>query len=354
MDRNARIVLHQHRSSIGRRAKATQAVEFFNVLTSPALLDTVESVLPEHRERLYPPSVTSSMFMRQVLESDGSCQKAVNGWAAQRVADHPTQLSALAAVPLQDVDVAIAELDYARHTLHLAGVEIGCNINGCPVGASELEPFFAAAAALDMPVFVPSMRPANRERLVGPAALEVALGFPSEIGLATASAISGNLLLRHPTLRIAFSHGGGALAMLLPRLQHAWHTLPEVRENMPVAPARQRRRTHLLACCPAGTSVHCMLLPPLTLMTCPVMKDASSDARNATVATTSSIEARRPVGIRPIIFPKKSGYRRAFSASRGPPVSTPEGATVLTVIPCGANSRARPELMPCMPPLAAL
>ena len=27
------------------------------------------------------------MFMRQVLESDGSCQKAVNGWAAQRAAD---------------------------------------------------------------------------------------------------------------------------------------------------------------------------------------------------------------------------------------------------------------------------
>ena len=27
------------------------------------------------------------MFMRQVLEADGSCQKAVNGWAAQRAAD---------------------------------------------------------------------------------------------------------------------------------------------------------------------------------------------------------------------------------------------------------------------------
>ncbi|MGP1684958.1 MAG: IS4 family transposase, partial [Giesbergeria sp.] len=41
----------------------------------------------EHRERLYPPTVALSMFMRQVLESDGSCQKAVNGWAAQRAAD---------------------------------------------------------------------------------------------------------------------------------------------------------------------------------------------------------------------------------------------------------------------------
>ena len=86
MDRNARSALHQRQTGIGRRAKATQAVEFFNVLTSAQLLETTESVLPEHRERLYPPTVVLSMFMRQVLEADGSCQKAVNGWAAQRAA----------------------------------------------------------------------------------------------------------------------------------------------------------------------------------------------------------------------------------------------------------------------------
>ena len=87
MDRNARNVLHQRRTSIGHRSRATQAVEFFNVLTSPELLQTTEALLPEHRERLYPPMVALSMFMRQVLEADGSCQKAVNGWAAQRAAD---------------------------------------------------------------------------------------------------------------------------------------------------------------------------------------------------------------------------------------------------------------------------
>jgi hypothetical protein len=57
------------------------------VLTSKELLQTTEALLPEHRERLYPPTVTLSMFMRQTLEADASCQKAVNGWAAQRAAD---------------------------------------------------------------------------------------------------------------------------------------------------------------------------------------------------------------------------------------------------------------------------
>lgn len=87
MDRKARAVLQQRRRGIQRRANSTEAVEFFNVLTSPELLETTEALLPEHRERLYPPTVTLSMFMRQALEADGSCQKAVNGWAAQRAAD---------------------------------------------------------------------------------------------------------------------------------------------------------------------------------------------------------------------------------------------------------------------------
>lgn len=62
-------------------------MEFFNVLTSMELLETTEALLPVHRERLYPATVTLPMFMRQTLEADASCQKAVNGWAAQRDAD---------------------------------------------------------------------------------------------------------------------------------------------------------------------------------------------------------------------------------------------------------------------------
>jgi len=87
MDRRVQSALHQRRSKIKCLAKSTEAVEFFNVLTSPELLDATEALLPEHRERPYPPTVTLAMFMRQALEADGSCQKAVNGWAAQRAAD---------------------------------------------------------------------------------------------------------------------------------------------------------------------------------------------------------------------------------------------------------------------------
>ncbi len=58
---------------------------YFNLLTSDALLDKVEELLPEHRERLYPPTETLSMFLTQAMSADRSCQSVVNQTAVQRL-----------------------------------------------------------------------------------------------------------------------------------------------------------------------------------------------------------------------------------------------------------------------------
>jgi hypothetical protein len=79
--------LQQQRKTIVNHAERSGAVDFFNLLTGEQLLGLTEALLPEHRERLYPPSVALSMFIKQVLEEDGSCQRAVNGWAAQRAGE---------------------------------------------------------------------------------------------------------------------------------------------------------------------------------------------------------------------------------------------------------------------------
>lgn len=86
-NRNAEFEFHQHAKRVNHRVREIEAVDFFNLLTGPALLEMTDSYLPEHRERLYPPTVTLSMFMMQALNEDSSCQKAVAGWAAQRTAE---------------------------------------------------------------------------------------------------------------------------------------------------------------------------------------------------------------------------------------------------------------------------
>ena len=76
----------QIRQQVRAQAQASGACAFFNLLTGPDLLDEVESLLPPHRERLFPPTETLSIFLAQTLDADRSCQKAVNGAAMQRLA----------------------------------------------------------------------------------------------------------------------------------------------------------------------------------------------------------------------------------------------------------------------------
>lgn len=57
---------------------------FFNILANDKLFDKVEELLPEYRERIFPPTETLSMFLAQVVNPDSSCQKAVNDSAFKR------------------------------------------------------------------------------------------------------------------------------------------------------------------------------------------------------------------------------------------------------------------------------
>ena len=55
---------------IKKCAENTDLYQFFNLLTCPELLSTVEALLPEHRERLYPPTKKLSMFLAQALKGN--------------------------------------------------------------------------------------------------------------------------------------------------------------------------------------------------------------------------------------------------------------------------------------------
>jgi len=166
----------------------------------------------------------------------------LNGTIAQMADASMGRMVGLGAVPLQDVDLAIRELERLMATPGFAGVEIGSNVNGEPIGAARFDAFFEASAELGAAVFVHALRPTGKARLVGPAQLVQALAFPTDVGLAAASAITSNLIVRHPRLRIAFSHGGGTLASLLPRLVQASRVFEPLRDTLELDAREQARR----------------------------------------------------------------------------------------------------------------
>jgi aminocarboxymuconate-semialdehyde decarboxylase len=165
----------------------------------------------------------------------------LNDEIAAMVARAPQRLVGLGAVPLQDLDAALTELEYVFKTLKFSGVEIASHVNGTSIGDPKFEPFFAAAEQMGAAIFVHALRPAGQDRIVGPFS-EQAVCFPGDIALACASMITGGVAARHPGLRIAFSHGGGAMAMLLPRLVHAWQMTPKAKEALKESPAATARR----------------------------------------------------------------------------------------------------------------
>ncbi|RZA31716.1 MAG: amidohydrolase [Lysobacteraceae bacterium] len=174
----------------------------------------------------------------------GQLLRYVNEQIAEMAALSGGRLVGMGAVPLQDIDLALAELDYLSDKLGFRAIEIGSNINGKPPGAPEFALFFAACAEKGVAVFVHALKPAGAERLVGPAKLLPALAYPTDVGLAAASVLTSNLIGRHPGLRMAFSHGGGTLAMLLPRLEQARKVFPELLDAMPLSPSEQARRLY--------------------------------------------------------------------------------------------------------------
>ena len=68
------------KQNIHHYAQNSDSFYFFNLLTSDGLLNTIEHLLPEHREREYPPTEILSMFLAQCMNADRSDKK----WATIR------------------------------------------------------------------------------------------------------------------------------------------------------------------------------------------------------------------------------------------------------------------------------
>ena len=163
----------------------------------------------------------------------------VNDTIVGMVEQAPDKFAALGCVPLQDVEVAVRELERLMASGHFRGVEIGTNVNGVVIGDGRFLPFYEAAEALGASIFIHPLHPTGLDRLVGPPALAQLLAFPSETALSVASLITGDVLDRHRRLRIAVSHGGGGFALTLPRLMFGWsHIKTPPTGRTPVEQAR--------------------------------------------------------------------------------------------------------------------
>ena len=144
--------------------------------------------------------------------------RVTNEYIAGLVAAFPSRFLGLGTVPMQDPDLAAAEIAEVLKA-GLAGVEIASNINGASLHDSRFDGFWAEAQRLGSAVFVHAM-PVPSDRIPGPAMATFGVG--AEGALAAASIISGGVAAKYPSLRIAFSHAAGGFPLMLTRAQWFW------------------------------------------------------------------------------------------------------------------------------------
>ena len=150
----------------------------------------------------------------------------------------PHAFCALATLPLQDVELALAEFDRTT-ALGFAGVAIGSNIAGVELDDPRLEPFWGACARRDALVFIHPHHQVGSARM-REYYLHNCVGNPEETGLAAARLIFGGVLERH-RLRVVLSHAGGVLPQIVGRLDHAYAVRPECK-TIPQPPSAYAAR----------------------------------------------------------------------------------------------------------------
>ena len=145
--------------------------------------------------------------------------RSVNEQGARTASDNPGRFGLFAALPLPDIDGAIAEATYALDELKADGVVVETNHHGLYMGDPKLDPLFAELNRRQAVVFMHPTSPTC------PGCLALSLGYPRpmiEFMFETTRAVT-NLILsgtldKFPNIKLIVPHAGAALPVLADRI----------------------------------------------------------------------------------------------------------------------------------------
>jgi aminocarboxymuconate-semialdehyde decarboxylase len=156
----------------------------------------------------------------------------VNDGLAAAVRDHPDRFSALAHLPLVDPPAAARELERAADELGLPGAMLFANAAGRPLAdRHELVLYIHPT----YPLGVEAMRDFMLMPLVG---------FMFDTTLAAAHLVFAGVPERHPRIRWALGHLGGAIPYLAERLDRGYEAFARCRKHITKPPSESLRDFH--------------------------------------------------------------------------------------------------------------
>jgi len=170
--------------------------------------------------------------------------RTINETIADLAARHPDRFIALGTIPLQQPEMALAELERCMDELGMKGIEINTHVNGCDLTRAGLAQVFARAEELGAVLFMHPIGTSFGQRMRDHYFANL-LGHPIESALALGHLVFDGYLARYPDLKLVAAHGGGFLPSYWGRLDHAWHARADCRLEIDCPPSDYLRKVHV-------------------------------------------------------------------------------------------------------------
>jgi uncharacterized protein len=166
------------------------------------------------------------------LETIADPQKALdlartaNDGMAELVATYPSRFAAAAAaLPLNNMDAALKELDRAINELKLKGVQIFTSISGKPLDSPEFMTLYERMAHFDLPIWIHPLSHADHpfypEDLGSKNDFDNTIGWPHATSMAMMRLAASGVLEKFPKLKFITHHSGGTVPYLANRIEFA-------------------------------------------------------------------------------------------------------------------------------------
>jgi aminocarboxymuconate-semialdehyde decarboxylase len=167
-----------------------------------------------------------------------------NDEVAEMVRAHPARFMGLGTLPMQDPDLAVAEMERGRRQLGLRGFMIDDHVNGLTYDHDLFRPFWTAAEALGAFIFVHQGAVTSVTYRTPRYFLPNSVGNLVDRTLTYGCLVHGGVLDRYPALTVCLAHAGGYVPYAMDRMDHAWTVRPAARGQARDRPSSYLRRVY--------------------------------------------------------------------------------------------------------------
>jgi aminocarboxymuconate-semialdehyde decarboxylase len=171
-------------------------------------------------------SINPFWYRKDVATASAIC-KVNNERMSALCASHPDRFVGLAALTMQEPELAASQLDDAVRQLGLKGAAIGGSVVGDEFSDPKFRPVLAKAEALGTVLFIhPQSTPELAKRFKGNGWMSNTIGNPLDTTIALQHLIYEGVLDRYPRLKILAAHGGGFQGGYGDRADHSCFVSP--------------------------------------------------------------------------------------------------------------------------------